>query len=508
MAYKPSDVAITQTQAKKPLRVMKFGGTSVGDGPAISSVVDIIVAASRESSLVVVVSAMSGVTNRLLEAATRAVTGDSDSVSAIMDAIREQHYSVVNTLLHSETTRDLISRQLGELFREADGLCNSIAFSHELTLPVRDSILGLGERLSAPLIAAVLADRDFAACAVDATSLIVTNSNHGGADPILNLTRENCEAHLRPLLQKDVVPVVTGFIGATPAGVPTTLGRGGSDYSATILGAALRAVEVVIWTDVHGIMTADPRLVAGTCTIPEISYREAADLAYFGAKVLHRKTLCPVSRSGVPVWIRNTFAPEFPGTKIAATAPPTEHGVRAVTAIADVALIRVAGPSLMNVSNALCRTLTTIAAIQSEILLISQSSSQNEFCFAVPSAFGPRIAEAVRREFIPDLAYESTEYVSVDTSVAIVALVGQKAGAALELVSRTMAALERERLRVIAVTRGSSGCNVSFVVAAEDMKAALVAAHSEFRLDGADIPTLTVVHNPGSSHGVNISLAV
>ena len=264
---------------------MKFGGTSVGDASAIQKVVDIIREASRDRDLVVVVSAMSGVTNQLIEAATQAQAGHRQAVETIFEQLRKRHDAVVSALIHSVPARTRIDRQMDKIFREGERLCQGTDLLRELTLRARDSISSLGERLSAPLIAAALTERGVASEAIEATELIQTDSCHGCADPRMDVTGERCEARLRPLLQKGVVPVVTGFIGATAEGVLTTLGRGGSDYSATILGAALEADEVTIWTDVDGLMTADPRLVPGASTIPEISYREAAELAHFGAKV-------------------------------------------------------------------------------------------------------------------------------------------------------------------------------------------------------------------------------
>ncbi|MGA9306204.1 MAG: aspartate kinase [Candidatus Sulfotelmatobacter sp.] len=307
---------------KKPLRIMKFGGTSVGDASAIQKVVDIIRGASRDGGLVVVVSAMSGVTNHLIEAAAQAQAGNRQSVETILEQLRKRHDTVVSALIHSIPARTQVNRHMEKIFREGERLCQGTALLRELTLRARDSISSLGERLSAPLIAAALMECGVASKAIEATELIQTDSCHGCADPRMDVTGERCEARLRPLLQQGMVPVVTGFIGATAEGVLTTLGRGGSDYSATILGAALDADEVIIWTDVDGLMTADPRLVPDASTIAEISYREAEEMARLGAKVLHPKTLRPVTQSGIPLWIRNTFAPGLAGTKITPAGPP------------------------------------------------------------------------------------------------------------------------------------------------------------------------------------------
>jgi bifunctional aspartokinase / homoserine dehydrogenase 1 len=461
---------------------MKFGGTSVGDASCIERVVEIIRAASRESNVVVVVSAMSGVTNKLLDAATYSETGDHKQVATILEELRKQHNAVASALIHSATTRNQIDRKLQGIFQEANALCQGTSLLRELTLRVRDSIASLGERLSIRLVAAVLADRGVASEAIDATEVVVTDSCHGAAEPLMGLTRERCHARVHPLVRQGIIPVVTGFIGATAEGIVTTLGRNGSDYSATILGAALDADEVIIWSDVDGVLTVDPRLVPGVRRIPEISYRAAAELAYFGAKVLHPKTLRPLVQSGTPLWIRNTFAPERPGTKITPTVSSNAGGVKALTAIADVALITVGGPGMLGVPDVLGRTFKTIAAVQANVLLSSQSSSQNDICLVVSSALAKRTVEALRREFAQDLAREKVEHVTFDPNVAIIALVGENMRGVSGIVGRTFGALDRENVNLIAIAQGSSGCSISFVVPRKDMKATLIATHREFGL--------------------------
>src|ERR1700732_1791369 len=238
-------------------------------------------------------------------------------------------------------------------------------------------------------------------------------------------TRIKSHARLRALLSQGGVPVVTGFLGATKDGELTTRGRGGSDYSATILGAAMDADEVIIWTDVEGVLTADPRLVSEARTIPVISYREAAELAFFGAKVLHPKTLKPVMRAAIPVWLRNSFAPEGAGTKITPEGRSIGGGVKAVTAIQDVALISVGGPGIVGLPDVVGRTFSTTAEVRANVLLISQSSSQNDICFIVSAADAQRTVEALRKEFAQDLAHEKVENITIDTNSAIVAVIGQ-----------------------------------------------------------------------------------
>jgi bifunctional aspartokinase / homoserine dehydrogenase 1 len=484
---RPSNESRNLKVLKKSLRVMKFGGTSVGDASCIARVVEIIRSASSESELALVVSAMAGVTNKLVEAASQAEAGNADAVGEILTHLRQQHETALKALIRSPDEQKNIAAKMDELFEEGDRLCRGTMLLRELTLRARDAISSLGERLCVLLLAAALKQSGVACEAIESTELVITDSSHGSADPWLDLTRERCEARLLPLLRNGIVPVVTGFIGSTAEGILTTLGRGGSDYSATILGAALAADQVEIWTDVDGILTADPRLVPSACTISEVSYREAAELAYFGAKVLHPKTLRPLAQSGIPLWIRNTFAPEKPGTKITPAGATCNNGVTALTAVTDAALITVGGPAIAGVPDVLGRTFATTREIRADVLLISQSSSQNDICLVVPSSVAKRTVEDLRREFAQDLAYAQVEHISIDSTVAIITVVGKNIRGISGIVGRTFCALGRAKVDTIAIAHGASECNISFVVAKKDMQAALAATHREFRLDD---PTL------------------
>ncbi|HXR16995.1 MAG TPA: aspartate kinase [Terriglobales bacterium] len=475
-------VRSSRSSEHKPLRIMKFGGTSVGDASCIQKVVEIIRAASRDGDLVVVVSAMAGVTNRLIDAATKSEAGNHDAVTTIFEELRRQHNSAASALL--ESPGELHGRT-HELLQEGSRLCEDTNRLRQLTPRASDSISSLGERLSTPMIAAALAERGVASKAIDATELIATDSRHGAADPHLERTRQNCQARLRPLLQQGIIPVVTGFIGATAEGALTTLGRGGSDYSATILAAALDADEVIIWTDVDGLMTADPHVVPEARTISEISYREAAELAYFGAKVLHPKTLRPVMQSRIPLQIRNTFTPEQAGTKIT-PAGPANARVKAVAAISDAALITVRGRDIVEVTQALGHVLTNPSSPGAEVLLISPSHSHNDTCVVVHSSAAKILADALRREFAPDSPYKQDEQVKVDLTVAVVTVVGQHVCTASGLIDRVFNALASEDIHVFPIAQAASECNLSYVVARKDVKAALTTTHREFQLGELD----------------------
>jgi aspartate kinase len=466
----------------KKLQVMKFGGTSVGDASCIRRSAQIVVNASREFSVAVVVSAMSGVTNRLIDAAHHAKRGDRAAGKALADALLSQHVEALAALVPDEKARAQVQRRVEELLAEGARLYEGTALLRELTPRTLDAISSLGERLCAPVFAATLSAMGVTGVPLEATELIVTDSFHGGADPQAGSTRQRSHARIAPVLENGHVPVVTGFIGATSDGVLTTLGRGGSDYSATILGAALDAEAIIIWTDVEGVLTADPRLVAEARTIPEISYREAAELAYFGAKVLHPKTLRPVLPAGIPVWIRNSFAPEKPGTKITAKGRSIGGGVKALTAIRDVALISVGGPGIVGVPDVVGRTFSTTAQLRAEVLLISQSSSQNDICFIVAKAHAQATLEALRREFAQDLAHQVVDHITMDPNIAIVAVVGENMRGTPGVAGRTFHCLGKEGVNIIAIAQGSSETNISFVVSDQSVKSALLAAHREFNL--------------------------
>jgi bifunctional aspartokinase / homoserine dehydrogenase 1 len=453
----------------------------------MARVAQIVRDASRGGPVVAVVSAMGGVTNRLIEAARRAEAGDLEHAHRIFQALRKQHDAAVSELIRDESKRTWLSGCLGKIFADGEQLCKGTSLLHELTPRTLDTISSLGERLSAPMVAGALQELGAASEAVEATELIVTDSYHGGADPIMERTRERSQARLRPLLDRGITPVATGFIGTTENGVLTTLGRGGSDYSATILGAALDADEIIIWTDVDGVLTADPRLVSEARTIPEISYREATELAYFGAKVLHPKTLRAVQQAGIPVWIRNSFAPGRTGTKITPKGRSNGGGVKALTAIRDVALITVGGPGIVGLPDVVGRTFSTTAELKANILLISQSSSQNDICFIVATQDAKRAVEALRKEFAQDVAHEKVEHITLDPNIAIVAVVGENMRGTPGIAARTFNSVARENVNLIAIAQGSSESNISFVVAEKDMKTALEAVHREFSL-GAPLP--------------------
>jgi aspartate kinase len=332
------------------------------------------------------------------------------------------------------------------------------------------------------MTAAVLREMGLRGAALDATDLIVTDEVHGGARPLAGPTRKKTQAALFPMLEAGGIPVVTGYLAATAKGIPTTLGRGGSDYSATILGAALDATEVIIWTDVNGVLTADPRMVPDAATLDEVSYTEAGELAFFGAKVLHPMTLRPVMESAIPVWIRNSFQPQLAGTKITHIVRPAPQGVKAVTATRDVAMIAIAGPGIIGVPDIAARIFTASASVHANILMISQSSSQDSICFVVQAADAARTEKALRDALYEDVHQHDLEHIKVNRNVAIVAAVGENMAGTPGIAGRVFSTLGKEAINIIAIAQGSSEYNISFLVDSGGMEKAVRALHQAFGL--------------------------
>jgi len=466
----------------RPIQVMKFGGTSVGDAGRIRGAANIAAEASKKQSVVVVVSAMSGVTNMLIAAAGKAAAGDEAAGEALTSSLQTKHHAAIGDLITSIEKRRELLAEIDSLIERAANYCRGCALLGELSPRALDVIAGTGERLTARITAAVLREQGYRGVAFDATDLIVTDDVHGGARPLAVPTRAKTQAALVPLLEAGGIPVVTGYIAATAKGISTTLGRGGSDYSATILGAALDANEVIIWTDVNGVLTADPRMVPDALTLDEVSYTEAGELAFFGAKVLHPMTLRPVIESAIPVWIRNSFQPQQIGTKITHTVKRAPQGVKAVTATRDVAMISVAGPGIIGVPDIAARIFGASASVRASIVMISQSSSQDSICFVVQAADAARTEKALRDALYEDVHQHDLEHVKVNRNVAIVAAVGENMAGTPGIAGSVFSTMGKEGINIIAIAQGSSEYNISFLVDSAEMEKAVKALHSSFGL--------------------------
>lgn len=472
--------------------VMKFGGTSLGDGEAINRAVDIVIQTLKDQGqVVVVVSAMSGVTDTLLSAATSAAGGDAETFRRARWHLSDRHRQAITETIGYEETRQQLMEEIEALLSDFESLCRSIHIMGELTARGSDAVASLGERLTARIVAAALRDRGERATAVEATEVIVTNGQHGSATPLLDETREAAQAQLLPLLAEGVTPVVTGFIAATKDGVTTTLGRGGSDYTAAILGACLDSDEVWIWTDVDGVMTADPRVVPEARTLPEISYAEAAELSYFGAKVLHPKTILPAVEQGIPLRILNTFNPPIPpylggkrggGTLIVAEVKPSELTVKGITSIKDLSLVTVEGRGMVGVPGIAARVFTAVAQEGISVLMISQSSSEQNICFVIRQEAVERALKALEAAFELELARRNVDRIWAQKGVAIVAAVGAGMKGTPGIAAKVFGALGKHGINVISIAQGSSEYNISFVVDEVDMENAVRYIHQEFGL--------------------------
>jgi aspartate kinase len=469
------------------LIVMKFGGTSVGTAERIAEAAELAIrSAAAGDRVVVVTSAMSGITNRLIEAAEKAAGGHWDS--AVRDDLYQRHAAVAEKVISDEGARKIALESIGRRLDQVDKLYFGLSMVHELTPRLLDAISGVGECLSAPLLAGAIASRGYGSRSIEATELIVTNDQFGAAEPNMELTRNRAGAKLLPLLDKKVIPVVTGFIAATEDGVSTTLGRGGSDYSASILGAVLDADEIWIWTDVNGVMSANPTEVPEARTLREISYSEASELAYYGAKVLHYKTILPACQKHIPVRILNSFNPLDPGTRVTVTGHPSSRGVKAVTSFRNVAMVTISGRGMQGIPGIAAKAFAAVASERASIMMISQASSENNLCFVVGSQESPRIVRALRSVLELDLHQGHIESIEQDDSVAVVAVVGDRMKGTPGIAGRVFGALGESGVNVIAISQGSSELNISLIVAENDAPAAVRAIHRAFQLDQPSQP--------------------
>ncbi len=472
------------------MQVLKFGGTSVNDAQAIAQVVSIVADQRRsDPQVVAVTSAMRGVTDLLINSANAAARGDRQAYRDARQTLIARHRDAAETLIHDLDDLAAIQAQTDERVREFERLCMAVAILGELTDRGLAVISGLGERLMAPILAAAMRARGLDAEAFDAGAadgaLIVTDDNYASAAPDMDATRRATRSRLLPLLEKGVVPVVTGFVAATPDGVPTVLGRGGSDYSAAILGAALDADEIQIWTDVDGVLTADPRIVKGARPLAELTYGEAAELAYFGAKVLHPKTMLPAIDRGIVISVRNTFNPGFPGTRV---VPKSSNGgtVKALTVIRGLALVTVAGRGMMGVPGIAARTFAAVAQRGANVLMISQASSEQSICFVVPDGDAEPVCNALERAFGDEIKRRLIDRVTVEPDIVIVAIVGEGMRGTPGIAARLFSALGEKSLNVIAVAQGSSETNISLALAAADADAGVRYIHDAFALGRTD----------------------
>ncbi|MGA2133367.1 MAG: aspartate kinase [Bryobacteraceae bacterium] len=465
------------------LLVMKFGGTSVGSAERMRVAAAISADPALRRPVIIVVSAMSKITDLLLDTLRRAEAGDSRGLEANIAKLRERHMATCAELLPADG-RDAAEAGIAHLIGEFERIAGGMLMLNEMPPRSVDEAVAIGERLSALLIAEYLKSQGTPAEAVNAAEIVVTDAVFGNASPLMEPTRAKARARLLPLLERGVLPVVTGFNGATADGRPTTLGRGGSDFSASILSAALDAAELWIWTDVDGIMSADPRLVPNAVVLDEVTYAEAAELAYNGAKVLHPRTLAPLIEKQIPVWSKNSFAPEKPGTRIA----PSIHaaaGARAVTSLARVAMISLetASPELSG-AHVMARALDALDRANVEVLVFSSSSYRQNFCFLVRTEELGKSRQALESALALELAHDYVHPIQVDEKVGLLAVVGEGMQGKPGIAGRIFTAISREKVNIIAIAQGSSELTIAIVVGREGLEKAVQAVHAECGMGG------------------------
>ncbi len=454
--------------------VMKFGGTSVGNAERIRAAAELVKSYNAEE-IVVVTSAMSGVTDRLVEISEKVLNGYSEQeIREFIQQIRERHVRALKEAAgEDKETLSEIESQLSELEKVLIG----VSYVGELTPRSRDYILSFGERLSAPILCATLRSMGInSEWFTGYEAGIVTDSNFGQANPIFDITVERVRETLLPRLGKSV-PVVTGFIAGDNKGRITTLGRGGSDFTASIIGSAIDADEIIIWTDVDGILTTDPKLVKEARVIREISYIEAMELAYFGAKVLHPKTIEPAMEKGIPVRVKNSFNPEAEGTLIVKEQEKTSEIVKAISVMRNVVLINISGAGMIGVPGVAARVFSSLARAKVNIKMISQGSSEANISIVIERNDLERALRALREEFIGANIVRSVDY---NESVAIIAVVGAGMRGTKGVAARVFRAVADAGVNVLMIAQGSSEVNISFVVADEDAGKAVKALHTEF----------------------------
>jgi len=459
--------------------VMKFGGTSVEGAENVQWVAEIVVA-HRKRRPVVVVSAMAGITDLLLSAAHGAAARRDHELSKKLRTFRDRHAQTISAAIADAKRRAQLLAVTDRFTEELTRILMGMSFLGEATPRALDAVVSFGERLLVEILAAVLLERGVKAKALNAQRFIITDDRFGAATPLKDLTYRRCRRAILPLVQRGIIPVITGFLSSTREGIPTTLGRGGSDYSAALIGAAIGAREIWIYTDVDGIMTADPKVVPEGRSLAELSYREVAELAYFGAKVVHPKTVFPAIERGIPILIKNTFNPAFPGTRIVPRTTPSNPIVKAITSIGALTLVTVEGAGMLGVPEITARVFDTLAREGINVLLISQASSQQSICFVVQQKDAERVRRALEQEFARERGQGDISAIEKQNGVAIVAAVGEGMRGTPGVAGRLFSALGREGINIIAIAQGSSERNISFVVSERDRAHAVRAIHKEF----------------------------
>jgi aspartokinase/homoserine dehydrogenase 1 len=460
------------------MRILKFGGTSVGTPESILQVIDIVKAAMQNMPVAVVVSAFGGVTDHLIRMSDLAACGDEQYKEAYT-SLEQRHLEAIKALIHARRHSG-VTANMKYLLNELYDVLHGIFLVKEISPKTRDFILSFGERLSATIIAEAFQEKGVQARFVDARELIVTDGHFGNA----SVDFEATDPQIRDFFAKSdaALHVIPGFIGSTPYKETTTLGRGGSDYTGSIFAAALQADILEIWTDVNGMMTADPKKVKNAFSIPDITYEEAMELSYFGAKVIYPPSIQPAYRKQIPILIKNTFEPENPGTVISNQAKPDERPIRGISSMKDVAMITLEGSGMIGVAGTSARLFSALASRKVNVSLISQASSEHSISIAVDEKAAQLAVETINQEFRGEIAEGFIDTVSAETGLSVIAIVGRNMKSTPGVSGKLFSSLGRNGINVLAIAQGASELNVSFVIRRADEAKALNVIHESFFL--------------------------
>ena len=461
------------------LLVMKFGGTSVGTPAAMAQAVKICCATRPDwDGLVVVTSALAGVTDRLIASAERAARGDLSTFYQTLRELNDRHHAMVDELVGDLARRNQVHQEVNHLISDFNNLCQAIHILGEASPRAKDAVAALGERLSVRVLAAAIESAGLPAQFVESTQLVVTDDTFQNAAPDMAATGRRTREVLEPVLGAGRIPVVTGFIGATPEGLTTTLGRGGSDFSASILAVALQAQEIWIWTDVDGVMTADPRLVPDARTIPLLSYREVAEMAHFGAKVLHPKSIHPAIENGISLRVCNTFNPANPGTRLVSAREANGLGtIKAVAAIRGLQLITLSGTGMLGVPGVAGRIFSAAATTGISVPLIIESTSEQAICFPVPKDCSGEVIRAIREHLRLEFQRGDIERADTSEEVDIITVVCPGLRTTPGVASKIFGALGEAAINVLGISFGASDVSINLIVAATDTQRAILQLH-------------------------------
>lgn len=465
----------------RSLLVLKFGGTSMGAEDSIRRVMAIVRAQTLLCRVVTVVSAMAGVTDRLLALGPAALRGSSGKLESELESLRSSHEKTFLSLAKPSAYRIWVERFLNKQFLEIREIIHGISLLHEYSDRTRDHLMSYGEILSSGLLAKALHEVEPHFCHSDARDWMVAEWTRQGSVVDFVETERRVRRYLLPLIERGLSPVVPGFVCRTPSGDVATLGRNGSDYSASIVGAALRAWEIWIYTDVDGIMTADPTLVAEAAILSEINFQEAAEMSYFGAKVLHPKTMIPAVLQGIPIRIKNTFNPQAEGTLISERSVRRPL-VKTVTSVRDLALLNIEGNGMVGIPGVTSRVFEALAREEINVMMISQASSEHSICLVIQASDANRAVQAIRRNFQLELEKKLIEKIAVTRKVAILSIIGAGMRGTPGISGKFFAALGKNRINVLAIAQGSSELNISAAIPERDYRHAVQATHTAFGL--------------------------